>query len=298
MKKIIYSLTLMLFIGALMFVSSCKKEDKTYGNATTDKEQAMQNKIKALIRKLPMGKVGDHAGRYSLVKREKGAMLPHDATGVRDGGWDFTDPGGINYSSNNGITYSEATTTFYISPSSFGQNGGSLGGTVVAGGTSLDINYAFCFVADNGDQAVGGDLFSATNASTNGLSGVIGVSGDFDLLQNSDTSTDFSDIFHGIAFYFVYDGTPSGNYDVINWTDVDWNDTTSFDNKCFAFIFDFVNGRLFLSSSGHINVSGGSMTYNGEYLEVSGFLNDEGEYDLTGELEYHVVPGFGTMGCN
>ncbi len=295
MKKIIYSILVALFIGSVMFVSSCKKEEKTYGNCPETKEQAMQNKIKAMIRRLPIGSVGDVAGRYKIKDAKS---MPVTQGFFRDG-WNFADPGeGVSFASNGGITYSAATNTFYISPSSFGAGGGSIGGTVVAGGSSLDINYAFCFSADNGDEPVGGDLFSATNATTNGLSGVIGISGDFDALMNADSTTEFSDIFHGIAFYFVYDGRPDGQYDVVDWLDVTWSDSTTFDNKCFAFIFDFVNGRLFLSKSGHIDVSGGSMTYDGDYLEVTGFLDEDGNYDLSGDLDYNTVPGFGTMGCN
>ena len=118
------------------------------------------------------------------------------------------------------------------------------------------------------------------------------------MLQHSDSSTNFADIFKGLAFYFVYDGRPSGQYDVIDWTNHNWNDSSSFDKKCFAFIFDFKNGRLFLSSGGHINVNGGSMMYNGDYLEVSGFLDSQGNYNLNGNLTYQTVTGFGTMGCN
>ena len=40
------------------------------------------------------------------------------------------------------------------------------------------------------------------------------------------------------------------------------------------------------------------MNFNGEYLEVSGFLNENGEFDLNGELTYNDVSGFGAMGCN
>ncbi len=294
MKKIIYSITLALFFGALMFVSSCKKDDKgCYGNAPATKEDVVQNRIKAMIKKLPIGNVGEIAGRYG-IKPMKGQAI-HSST--RDG-WSFAHPDdGMNYSSNGGITYSSTTHLFYITPSSFGA-ASSIGGTVVAGSTSLDINYAFCFAYEDGDAAVGGDLFSASGATTNGLSGVIGLSGDFDQLQNSDSTTAFSDIFHGIAFYFVYDGRPDGQYDVADWLNLDWGDSTTYDNKCFAFIFDFVNGKLYLSKDGHIDVSGGSMSFNGNYLEVTGFLNDEGQYDLSGDLTYNTVPGFGTMGCN
>ncbi|MES1181856.1 MAG: hypothetical protein ABUL44_03585 [Flavobacterium sp.] len=143
--------------------------------------------------------------------------------------------------------------------------------------------------------------YFGTGAPIDGISSVIGVSGDFEELQNANDSTDFADIFHGLAFYLVYDDNATGNYDVIDFSDVTWSDSTGINHKCFAFIFDLVNGRFFVSKSGHINVSGGSMAYNGEYYQISGFLNDDGDFDITSpdaNLTLTVVPGFGTMGCN
>jgi hypothetical protein len=293
MKKIIYSITLGLFCGALMFVSSCKKDDKPCrGHSSVTKEEAVQNRIKDLIRRLPIGNVGD------IAHRSGKSMIGHPIHSSTRDGWSFSQPeDGLNYSSTNSIAYSEDTHLFYVTPSAFGSNS-SLGGTVVAGSTSLDINYAFCFAYEDGEDALGGDLFSASGATTNGLSGVIGISGDFEELQGADSTTAFSDIFHGLAFYFVYDGRPDGQYDVADWLDLDWGDSTTFDNKCFAFIFDFTGGKLYLSKDGHIDVSGGSMSFNGNYFEVSGFLNEDGEYDLEGDLTLTTVPGFGTMGCN
>jgi hypothetical protein len=287
MKRLKYVLALMPLMAAFMFISSCQKEDKAHGPATTQEDPVIKGKILNVVKHLP-----------KIASERRLHRTPR--TGTRDGGWSFADPGqGFSYTTSNGVfVYSESTNTLVFAPSASG-GGAPAGGTVVAGETSLDINYAFCFSSDNGDNALGSDLFSSTNASTTGVSGVIGVSGDFDELQNADSTTEFTDIFHGLAFYFVYDGSPQGQYDVVDWQNVTWSDSTTFDNKCFAFIFDFQNGRLFLSSQGSINVSGGSMTYSGNYYEVSGFLDANGDYDLSGDnLTYREVDGFGTMGCN
>jgi hypothetical protein len=283
MKLFRYKSALALLIGGLMLVTSCQKEDRTPG---ISKEDPVKENILKVVKNLP--------------KIAADRNFRNGGNSMQDGGWNFSEPGdGFNYSSDGGVfTYSEESGLLVLSTSALGSNQSS-GGTVVAGETSMNINYAFCFASDNGEDALGGDLFGVTNASTNGVSGVIGVSGDFDELQNADSTTEFTDIFHGLAFYFVYDGNPSGGYDVIDWLDVDWNDSTSYDDMCFAFIFDFANGRLYLSSSGSINVSGGSMMYSGKYFEVSGFLDENGEYDLSGDnLTYREVDGFGTMGCN
>jgi hypothetical protein len=295
MKKIIYSITLALFFGALMFMSSCNKDDKgNYGNAPASKDQALQNKIKALIRKLPLGRV-DGAGRYT-IKPLKGVPVSHT---TRDGGWDFSDPGtGTGFTSNGAITYSSATSTFYVAPSAF-SSGGGYEGTVVAGPSSLDINYAFCFSSST--DAIGLNLFSTGNTLTGGMSGIIGISGDFENFQNATDSTSFADIFHGLAFYLVYDSPSSGSYPVIDWQNDDLSDTTTtsgVDNKCFTFVLDFQHGRLFMSKNGSLTVDAGSMSFNGEYFEISGFVNEDGEFDLDGDLTISTVPGFGTMSCN
>jgi len=207
MKRLKYLIALMPLIVALMFVSSCNKEEGVHGPGQQD--PAVKGKILDIVKHLP---------KIASEKR----LHRSPGTGTRDGGWSFADPGdGFSFSSSNGVfVYSEATNTLVFQPSA--STSASAGGTVVAGETSLDVNYAFCFSSDNGDNALGADLFSSTNASTSGVSGVIGVSGDFDELQNADSTTEFTDIFHGLAFYFVYDGSPSGNYDVVDWQNVSW----------------------------------------------------------------------------
>jgi len=296
MKKIIYSISLALFFGALMFVSSCKKDEKeACGHSNSTKDEALQNRIKAMIRKLPVGKVINSSGRYNVEK-----MNGETHHGTRDGGgWDFSDPGnGVGFSANGDITYSPTTSTFYVSPSAF-NSGGGYAGTVVAGPSSLDINYAFCF--SSSADAIGLDLFGTGNTLTGGMSGIIGISGDFGNFQNANDSTSFSDIFHGLAFYLVYASPASGSYPVIDWQNDDLSDTTTtsgVNDKCFTFVIDFQHGKLFMSKSGSLNVSEGSMAFNGEYFEVSGFINDDGEFDLNGELTISTVSGFGTMMCN
>ncbi|MBK9599499.1 MAG: hypothetical protein IPO60_14610 [Flavobacteriales bacterium] len=95
---------------------------------------------------------------------------------------------------------------------------GAGGGTVSAGNTTLDINLAVCFAV--GDDALGGGLFGPDMGE---VAGVIGISGDFDALQNGDFSDGESDpfqYFHGFAYYFVYaDNLSNTSYDVLNWID-------------------------------------------------------------------------------
>jgi hypothetical protein len=64
-----------------------------------------------------------------------------------------------------------------------------------------------------------------------------------------------------------------------------------------SFVMDFSNFSLYFATSGSINVSGGSMTFNGEYIAIEDLFLDflgEGEEDP----QVNVVSGYGTMGCN
>ncbi|MCX6292093.1 MAG: hypothetical protein NT126_10055 [Bacteroidetes bacterium] len=283
MKNIKFKSALVLFIGSVLLFSSCsKKDDAPYGSSsTTSKNEALDRRIKTLIHKIPN------------IVYKRAALRTGAGTLNTQSGFDFSDPNsGYNYSSPSGVTWSTSSNTMYLSASSLGSN--PSGGTVVAGSSALDMNYTFCFTST--DPAGGVGLFN-TGAPTNGVSGVIGVSGDFAALANANDSTSFSDIFHGLAFYFVYDGQASGSYDVIDWSNANWSDSTSIDQKCFAYVFDFVNGKLYFSLSGTLNVTGGSMDFNGQYLEISGFILDQNGLN-TNNITYRTVPGFGAMGCN
>ena len=293
MKKNIYRITLALSLGAaLMFVSSCSKNDDQAVTGTSQKDlQRTKAKINQFVKRFPVQNLVHELRTRGNV----GTVQPYDFTFANpSSGYTYSHTS--TYTTSTGTTYTTNSYTVYAAYNSFGA--GANGGTVVAGNTSLDMNYVFCF--SSSDQGFGLDLFG-TGAPVDGVSSVIGVSGDFSQLQNANDSTSLGDIFHGLAFYLVYDDNASGSYDVINFSDVTWSDSTSINHKCFAFIFDFVNGRFFVSKSGTINVSGGSMTYNGEYYQITGFLNGDGNFDITGpdaNLTLSVVSGFGTMGCN
>src|ERR1043166_6749296 len=197
MKKTIYKLTLALSLGvAMMFVNSCSKDDcdKHTGPSTTDQQRTM-SRVKQYVKKLPVQNLVHELRRRS----NSGNTQPQEFT--------FADPGAgssytyvtlTTYTSVDGTTYTTNSYTVYAAYNSFGA--GASGGTVVAGPTSLDINYAFCFSAS--DVGFGLDLFG-TGAPIDGISAVIGVDGDFNALQNANDSTDLADIFHGLAFYFV-----------------------------------------------------------------------------------------------
>lgn len=293
MKKILNGSVLVLLMGVLMLISSCSKQDdsKAGSSAVSSETQQEKNirKIKTLVHKLPIMKILNEG-----LNQHRGA-----ANSVYDPGFSFSDPNGgaMHFSSPSGVSYvtnPNGGVGFVVASSAFGTNSSS-GGTVVAGSSSLDMNYTFCF--NSTGNAVGLNLFDSVGTFT-GVSAVIGVSGDFSAIANhsTDSTTTFADLFHGLAFYIVYDGTASGSYDVVNWLTDNLNDTNATNRKCFAFVIDFAGGHLYMSSSGTVVVTGGSMSFNGEYLDIGGI--NLATLNLNGPgLTVSTVPGFGAMGC-
>jgi hypothetical protein len=276
MKKIILLPALALLTGALVFVSSCSKHECD-GPVAARNDDKLESKVRDIMSRIP---------RFVLTG-------PADRSGPSSG-FNFSNhTGGFNFNvSSSGVTFSDQGGTIFFASSAFGANAG---GTVVAGSSSLDINYTFCFAAS--DSATGLNLFDVGGNFTD-VAAVIGVSGDFEELANASDSTDFGDIFHGLAFYVVWDDELEGSHDVIDWESVDLNDSTAVDGNALAFVFDFKLGRFYISSGGTVNVSGGTMNFNGDYLEVGGFVDEDGNFDLGGDLTLRKVSGFGAMGCN
>jgi hypothetical protein len=274
-KKTI-SFVLALFTISLFMILSCSKQDSNIQtSATTDNNAVVQKNIKTLLGKLP-----------------KTVVVDGKVVNLSKSGFDFSTPNdGFNYSSNEGVNYSEETHTLYLEAGSFGSG---LGGTIIAGNTSLDINYTFCFSAS--EQGLGFNFFGD---SLSGVSSVIAISGDFEKLkkitpeEQESEDFDISEYFNGIAIYMVYDNEAKGSYNIVNWLDNIDKCPEDLHKKGFAYIIDFKNNKLFLSSSGKLNVSGGSIAFNGKYMEISDFIN----FDEEEKPVYKEVDGYGTIGC-
>lgn len=208
----------------------------------------------------------------------------------------FSSPNpGWNFSSSNGVVWEPASSgggILFIGAGAFGSN---TGGTIVAGSSALNINYTFCFSASQ--QALGLDLFDV-GGNLSGISGVIGIAGDFEALLNDniDEDADFTDYFQGFAAYFVYANEASGSYEILNWLEDLESDLDDLNDKGFGYVFNFQSFSLYFSYSGTLNVSGGSIGFTGQYLAIENlgefFLDFEEE-----EPEVNIVPGFGVMGC-
>jgi hypothetical protein len=269
------------------FFTGCKKEQVTGNIAAPGKKvtvSADQSRmIRDMVGRVPVIRVYDEANhRFIDIDFEKRSFS-------------FSDPNpGWNFSSSDGVVWEPASSgggILFIGAGAFGSN---TGGTIVAGSTALNINYTFCFAAS--DEALGLDLFD-TGGNLSGISGVIGIAGDFDALLegNVDEDADFTDFFQGFAAYFVYDNEASGNYEILNWFEDLEMGLDDLDQKGFGYVFNFAQFSLYFSYSGTLNVSGGSIGFSGQYLG----LENLGEFllDFDEDPEVNIVPGFGVMGC-
>lgn len=279
--------TLLLGAGIL---AGCSKE----GAAPPPKveritDAALQQRLLEKAAQLPA------IGIYNRTMR-KVIVFRHNVDGTRS--FNFVDPpgSGINFASSNGgqWTWSESEGLMILTEPSAGLGAG--GGTVVAGNASLDIELAVCFSFD--EEAVGMDLF---DTGINEVAGVIGIAGDFDALINGDFSSeedDLFDYFHGFAYYLVYaEQLDNTGYEVLNWVEDLDQPEDELEDFGFSFVVSFQNeGGIYISRDGSLNVSGGSIGFNGNYyaIEGVGFFDEDGDDDA----DFSVVPGFGTMGCN
>jgi len=282
---------LMLPMGVLavlgVSIVSCSKKEDTSGPAKPQPTQEEQvAAVKKLIENMPSFQLVTKDGKTVRVER------------TEQGGWTFSTPpsgSGYNYTSSTGTyTFVETSNSggvISVAASGFGSNAAG-GGVITAGNRSYDMKYTFCLTAD--DEAI--DL-GLLDANFNGVSMVIGVSGDFEKIINGEVDAndeDFTDIFNAFAYYVVYDDRASGSYEIVNWiTEQDESDDV-LNNKGFAMVFDIKNSELFFSKSGKLTASGGSINFAGTYLNVKGIFSDE----VNEETDFDEVQGSGAMGCN
>ncbi len=198
--------------------------------------------------------------------------------------WNFANPQpNTIYGSGSGLV-------IYISSSNTAWGYGTPTHSITAGNTTLNVQ-TLCLAVDCSAYAA---MFASQIGQLpyDGISCVMGLDADFSLLANS-SNTNFSNYFSGLAYYLVYDFQANGNYDVIDWTSWTGNFPSSL-GYAMVFSFDANNfGTFYFSKSGDINVSGGDMTFNGDYWGIENNFSY-----INPNLTYSIYPGSGTMGCN
>ena len=280
---------LLAFCIATLYYS-CRKENNESGSATTSaNHDRVVNNAQSIADKISHIKIVANNGKVLSVN-------------TQSGGFSFADPhDGFSFSSSNGIEYvtnPDGSQSIYISAGAFGSNGGGGGGLIVAGNTSMEINFTLCISA--ADSAEGGFSFGP---AMSGVSMVFGISGDLNRILNADESdtTEIGDILNGMAAYMVFDDEASGNYEIVSWLE-DLGEAEenpdAFDGKGLAFVIDFRNMSMAFSKEGDLNVSGGSIGFSGKYYQFTPEEGAEDPFDLGEDPEVNVVDGMGTMGCN
>ncbi len=282
----------LFIVPILLLAFSCGKTDYAPGTSSPKglNDKYTQDKMQAMAKNMP------DLAFYNVAMNK---VITIKAGHEKDG-FSFSDPvDGWNYGGSPNITFTQSQSgggvVFIGSPTAGG--GSNAGGTVVAGNTTLDIAFAFCFTVD--DEALGVDFTGLDNDFT-GVSGVIGISGDFDALINGeiDQDADVTDYFYGYAMYFVYADEASGTYDILNWFDDVNESADDLADKGFSFVFDFQELDIYFSSEGSMNVTGGDMSFNGSYFGLIGFFDALLDGEEPGEASFQEVDGFGQMGCD
>lgn len=278
----------------LIFATSCTKDEDTVlgtpdqqASVRAVKDTETQDAIQSFSRELPK------IGIYNETMDKWVVVDPYDAKN-----FSFSEPNSSwNFSSSDQVYFAEAPQgggILFIGPGGFSNN---TGGTVVAGNSSLNINYTFCFSAT--DEAINIDL--GLESDFDGVSMVIGIAGDFEALTTGefDEDDDIFDIFQGIAAYIVYENEASGTYPVLNWFDDLAEDFDDLEGSSFAYVFAFQDpGGIYFSKSGNLTVSGGQISFEGVYFGIAGDIFGDWFDDDGDDLEFVEVDGFGTMGCN
>jgi hypothetical protein len=284
-----------LAVMVLLFATSCTKdEDSVIGapdqpsSVRSVKNPDTQDAIQNFSRELPK------IGIYNETMDKWIVVDPYDAKN-----FSFSDPNSSwNFSNSDEVYFAPAPQgggILFVGPGAFSNN---TGGTVVAGNSSLNIEYTFCFSAS--DEALNLDL--GLGSDFDGVSMVLGIAGDFEALTTGefDEDEDIFDIFQGIAAYIVYDNEASGSYPVLNWfDDLEEDEPDDLEGNSFAYVFAFQDpGGIYFSKSGNLNVSGGQISFEGVYFGIAGDIFGDWFDDDDVDFEFVEVDGFGTMGCN
>lgn len=276
---------LALSTGVLAFsflFTSCNKDDSDTGVS----QEIPKSTLTKIAKSIPKVKLADNSDKRTFVDNQ-------GVTYVDNGdGFTFANSNGPTFSTSSGLVFSEEAgrPVAVLDPSSSGLGGG---GTVVAGETSLDIDIAVCFGADEEGLGIGPDF------GFDGVSAVFGISGDFESLLNEDQSDDSDpeDFFDGFAAYMIFDDNADGTYDVLNLDELEAEEEPT--GISFAYVLDAKKGIMYISKSGKLTVSGGSISFSGDYyvLDFSSLDEDSDDFESL-EDNWKVVSGFGQMGCD
>lgn len=284
-------------IGSLFFFTGCTKEQVTTSAGAgeyrpvkkVDLNEQQSRNVGDMYSKMPKLRFWDETN-HRFIEMNPGSrdLIFSDP----DAGFNFSDPDG-----NNAMVFSDGEQNYFVFSTGIGVQGQGGGGLVIAGPSFLNMDVTVCFSAEeiaNGDGF--GNLFG-DNGGWSNFGAVFGISGDFEGLSNANTdSEDFNpfEYLHGFAEYFVFSDDLSGSHEVFDWM----GEVSDTDDLASSFVMDFQSMNLYFANGGEINVNGGTMTFNGTYLQITDLFESFLEEDGVDDPEVYEVSGYGSMGCN
>lgn len=287
--------------AVLLFSTSCTKEANSPNGATDIETRSLtttpiadkrdQQKIDDAVKRIPGIAV------YNTVM-DKYILLDLSESNQRK--FDFSSPGGgVVFTSPDGtVEFVEGANGAYYQVVDPQASSGGGGGLLSAGDVTLNINYVICF--STGDDAFDVDLFGV-GAGFDGFSGAIGIAGDLEGLMNGeiDEDTDPFDFFQGFVAFYIFDGSPDGEYDVLDFFDAETGEF-DLDGLALAYFLSFQDGEagIFFGIDGALDFNGGSVAFNGTYWGLTDiFIDFGGQGEDPEEPEYVEVEGSGTLNC-
>lgn len=287
-----------LTAGVVLF-TSCQKDQAVTGNGIAPARkvtltETQKRDVAEMAHRVPTLRFYDEANDrfidFNVGSRDYTFSDP-------DEGFSFDDP-----DQNGVILWSDGSEDYIVFGAGIGVAGNGGGGTVVAGSTALNMDLTVCLTFEevaNGDGY--GDLFD-TGFGFSEYGAVFGIAGDFEGLAEADwDSEDFDpfEFFEGYASYYVItDGELSGSHEVFDWFDASEDGDEDYSDMASSFVMDFQNFNLYFATSGTVSVSGGTMTFNGEYLALEDLFLDFLDEGDDSDPEFNIVSGYGSMGCN
>jgi hypothetical protein len=285
-------------VGAALVFTGCSKEEEVHSNkpmaprstVTLDNEQVRT--VAEAVKRIP---------KLRFYNPNTNKFIDLDF-GTRE--FEFADPAdGFNFADadNDGTMYYTDNDGSYLVFSVGGGTSSSGGsGVVVAGETTLNMDYVVCLAAEQIEaDGESPDIFD-TGFEWDEFGLVLGFSGDFEALADADTESDDFDpfeYFNGYAAYYVISDELVGSYDIFDWFAFEEGDDSAND-FAFSFVMDFSNLNLYFASDGELSVSNSGMSFDGTYLVLSDFFDAFLDGEEAEDPTFEEVDGFGQMGCN
>ncbi len=312
-KTIIKSAVTGIAVAALIFSTSCSKDESSQGpSATPEPEKLITNprliaEIDTKVQEMPV------IGWYNSTMDKVIIFDPKSETKS----FNFVSPpapnfGGpfvpgfalneailflfSNYSGPNSINWVEDATPFDL----FSDGSSS---TVVAGNTVLNINnttfYSSGEASEDNLPPIGG-LGTPTTAEAKVA---VGIDGDMEALtkNNFQNDAEIYQYFHGLVFCIVYANAVLGNYAFADWFDYLYQSNSYLQNMAFVWIYAFTvqSWSIFFSQGGILNTVNGGLNFGGRFYSATvdnEALNESGSSGSGNEMKYmENIHGFGEM---